>query len=164
MKKVERNCLWCGKAFLAYPSEIRNGGGKFCSRSCAMTYRNTHDNPSKNAEVRAKISLHHADVSGENNPMFMRRGRQAPSYKDGRNSFKGEIYRRILLASGRKQECEVCKTTSNLCVHHIDGDHNNNVLDNLMWVCYKCHNEIKHPIKRDKTGRFVAKNKPKEVM
>lgn len=157
MPKVEAVCLWCGKTFLTHPCEVRKGGGKFCSRSCATTYRNTHDNPAKKDEVRAKISENHADVSGENNPMFLRRGKQAPAYKDGRNSFKGETYRKMLLASGRKQECELCKATSNLCVHHIDGDHNNNVLDNLIWVCYKCHNGIKHRYKRDENGRFVEK-------
>lgn len=164
MKKVEKNCLWCDKMFLVYQCELKKGGGKFCSRNCATTYRNTYDNPAKRAETRAKISQNHADVSGENNPMYMRRGELAPSYKDGRNSFAGEKYRKMLLASGRRQECEVCKTTSNLCVHHIDGDHNNNVLDNLMWVCYKCHNSIKHPHERDENGRFVAKTKLKEVM
>ena len=164
MKPVERTCLWCGTTFHTHQSEIRKGGGKYCSRSCAMKYRNTHNNPSKNADVRGKISLHHADVSGKNNPMYMRRGDLAPSYIDGRNSFKGERYRKILLASGRKQECDVCKATNNLCVHHIDGNHNNNVLDNLTWVCYKCHNLIKHTRDRDENGRFVATNNKKEVV
>lgn len=156
MEKVERPCLWCGRTFLIYPSEIRKGGGKFCSRKCAMTYRNTHDNPTKSAEVRARISQNHADVSGENNPMFMRRGEKAPGYKDGRNSFKGEVYRKILLASGRKQECEVCKATDNLHVHHIDRDHRHNALENLTWVCAKCHNLIKHHHPRDEQGRFCG--------
>lgn len=157
MAKVECKCLWCGKTFFTYPCEIGKGGGKYCSRSCAASYKNTHDNPAKKMTAREKISRNHADVSGENNPMYMRRGAAAPSYKDGRNSFKGEKYRRMLLASGRKQECEVCKSTSDLCVHHIDGDHNNNVLHNLMWVCYKCHNNIKHTPVRDENGKFVAK-------
>ena len=164
MKKVERICLWCGDTFLTYQSEIRRGGGKFCSRNCATTYRNTYDNPTKSAEVRKKISLHHADVSGERNPMFMKRGEQSPSFIDGRSFFKGETYRKMLLASGRVQECEVCKATENLHVHHIDGDHSNNVLENLTWVCVKCHNLVKHPIVRDEKGRFVAKNNRREVM
>jgi hypothetical protein len=164
MNKEERICLWCGKMFLAYPCEIKKGGGKFCSRSCATTYRNTFDNPAKSAEVRAKISQNHADVSGAKNPMYMKRGESAPSYIDGRNSFTGETYRKMLLASGRKQECEVCKSTERLCVHHIDGDHRNNVLENLTWVCYRCHNFIKHAPDRDEKGRFVGKNNLKEVI
>lgn len=157
MKKVERVCLWCRKAFLTLPCEISRGGGKFCSRSCAASHRNTYNNPAKSEEVRAKISMHHADVSGEKNPMYMKRGTEAPSYKDGRNSFAGETYRKMLLASGRKQECEICKTKENLHVHHIDGDHRHNVLENLTWVCAKCHNLVKHPRERDENGRFVAK-------
>ena len=156
MNKVEKICLWCGKTFLIYPSEERKGCGKFCSRSCATSNRNTHNNPAKSADVRAKISKHHADVSGEKNPMYMKRGAEAPAYKDGRNSFRGEIYRRILLASGRKQECEVCKSTDKLNVHHIDGNHRNNTLDNLTWVCYKCHNFVKHHHPRDDHGRFCG--------
>ena len=156
MAKVECKCLWCERTFLTHSCELRRGGGKFCSRSCSTTYRNTHNNPTKNVAVREKISQNHADVSGENNPMFMRRGEQAPAYIDGRDSFKGEKYRRMLLASGRKQECEVCKATSNLHVHHIDGDHNHNALENLTWVCAKCHNVIKHKHPRDKQGRFCG--------
>lgn len=156
MPKVEVKCLWCEKTFLTHQCEISRGGGKFCSRSCAKTYHNIYDNPAKKDKVRAKISKNHADVSGKNNPMFSRRGKLAPAYKDGRTAFSGEKYRKILLASGRKQECEVCKTESNLCVHHIDGDHNNNDLDNLTWVCYKCHNSIKHNHPRDKRGRYCG--------
>ena len=156
MEKTECKCSHCEKTFFTHPCEIRRGGGKFCSRSCAMIYRNIHNNPSKRIDVREKISQNHADVSGEKNPMFMRRGVNAPSYKDGRSSFKGETYRKMLLARGRKRECDVCKAASDLCVHHIDGNHDNNVLHNLMWVCYKCHNNIKHHHKRDENGRFVS--------
>lgn len=156
MAKAECTCLWCGETFLTHSCEIRRGGGKFCSRSCSTTYRNTYNNPAKDATVREKISLHHADVSGEKNPMFMRRGKEAPNYIDGRTSFTGETYRKMLLASGRKQECEVCKATGNLLVHHIDGNHKHNVLENLTWVCAKCHNVIKHKHPRDNRGRYCG--------
>lgn len=32
--KVQLECLECGKPFEAHPSEIRRGGGKFCSAEC----------------------------------------------------------------------------------------------------------------------------------
>jgi len=34
MKKIERSCINCGKKFLRAPSEIKNYGGKYCSRKC----------------------------------------------------------------------------------------------------------------------------------
>lgn len=153
--RIERVCGQCGVHFWTFPAEVRKGGGKFCSRSCATTHRNTHDNPAWRPEVRAKISLNHADVSGKNNPMYMRRGEDAPSYVDGRKSFKGEIYRRILLASGREQMCEVCGDTDNLHVHHRDGNHKNNVVENLSWVCVDCHYKVAHKYFRDERGRFA---------
>ena len=153
--KVSLNCKQCGVEFFAYPSELRKGR-RFCSRSCSTTYRNTHDNPAWKPEVRKKISLNHADVSGENNPMYMRRGKDAPSYIDGRNSFTGEVYRKILLASGMEQKCVVCGSTEKLDVHHKDGNHSNNDLSNLTWVCRGCHNKVAHQYARDKEGRFVG--------
>ena len=154
-KKVERECGYCNKSFLTYLSEIKKGGGKFCSRSCATTYRNIHNNPTKSEEVRKKISLNHADVSGKNNPMYGKRGKDAPSYIDGRSSFIGETYRKKLLASGRKQICEICNTTDNLQVHHKDKNHYNNNIDNLAWLCSKCHHTIAHKHLRDSQGRFI---------
>lgn len=34
-RAVQRNCEYCGGHFLTIPAEIRNGKGRFCSRSCA---------------------------------------------------------------------------------------------------------------------------------
>ena len=44
---------------------------------------------------------------------------------------------------------KVC--TTNINVHHIDGDHSNNALDNLIPVCFDCHGELErynpeHPV------------------
>lgn len=33
--KVSRTCAYCGKAFQTYPSEVKRGGGKYCSVSCS---------------------------------------------------------------------------------------------------------------------------------
>ncbi len=120
-----------------------------------LSVRRQTDSPTV-VVLGVKISANHADVSGENNPMYMRRGRDAPSYIDGRNSFVGEPYRKKLLASGRKQACEFCGSVDNLHVHHINGDHVDNDIDNLMWVCVKCHNTKAHKYKRDANGRYIG--------
>ena len=154
--RVIRTCQYCGQQFETFPSEIRKGGGKFCSRSCSMTYRNLHDNPTRSAKVRLKISLHHADVSGENNPMYMRRGELAPSYIDGRNSYSGDTYRKKLFASGATPVCQICGSTENLHAHHIDGDHYNNAIENLAWVCARCHLTIVHEYQKNEKGQFTG--------
>ena len=151
---MNRTCLQCGKTFLCHDCQVRRGGGKFCCTSCGVRYRDLHNNPSKRPEVRAKISANHADVSGEKNPMYGVSGANAPSYIDGRNKFKGAIYRKMMLVMDSNPKCSLCGSTSKLHVHHKDGNHNNNDLKNLMWVCVKCHNTKAHRRLRNSKGQF----------
>lgn len=39
----------------------------------------------------------------------------------------------------KKDHCEICGSTKNLDMHHIDGNWQNNNLDNLMCLCRSCH-------------------------
>lgn len=149
-------CVQCGKSFKAHACQIRRGGGKFCSTSCGVTYRNLHSNPSKRPEVRAKIAAHHADVGGANNPMYGKSGTDAPGYIDGRDKFAGHTYRRILLASGAPAVCAFCGKASGLHVHHKDGDRTHNTVDNLIWVCARCHNTRAHDYSRNEKGQFTG--------
>lgn len=50
--KVQLKCLECGKPFEAHPSEIRRGGGKFCSPECG--YENKRRQVKFNCEVCGK--------------------------------------------------------------------------------------------------------------
>lgn len=160
--KVHRECLHCGSEFYVHPSQAKRGG-RFCSISCATTYRNLTNNPAKRPDVRRKISENHADVSGKNNPMY---GRKPPSYIDGRSHFS--TYYRMVALKDRPPVCEKCGVQSTgyrLHVHHIDRNRDNNDPENLMVLCSKCHfdehkeTHINRP--RDKFGRFskeVASN------
>jgi hypothetical protein len=38
--------------------------------------------------------------------------------------------------------CNVCGSGGELLVHHIDGDRDNNELENLLPVCSSCHGKI----------------------
>jgi hypothetical protein len=139
---------------------VRRGNGKYCSTSCGTQFRNKHSNPAKRQEVRDKISKNHADVSGKNNPMYGQSGKAAPGYIDGRNSFSGNIWRRIALANKDISTCEECGkpivSLSDLHVHHKDFDRSNNAIENLEIVHCKCHNNILHPPERDESGRFIS--------
>lgn len=156
--KGKCTCIMCGQSFYRYKSAIKQGGGKFCSISCATKYRNINNNPTKDEAVRRKISQNHADVSGEKNPMFGKSGALSPNYIDGRTLYKGERYRRKLLANTPPEhlKCALCGNTENLEVHHKDGNHKNNEMKNLAWLCKKCHRYIVHEYIRDERGRYIG--------
>lgn len=162
-KRVKRTCQQCGAEFEVPECVVRKGCGKFCSTSCATTYRNIHDNPSKNPEVKLKISKNHADVSGDKNPMYGKRGSESPAYVDGRSKYSGSKYRGILLANGIEQKCSMCGSTAKLHVHHVNGDHKDNRLENLIWLCPRCHNNEAHDYERDEFGRFTGSSLRQKV-
>lgn len=157
--RVKFDCLQCGSTFYVYPCRVRRGNVKFCSTGCGTKYRNLHDNPSSRPEVRAKISANHADVSGERNPMYGRRGELAPAYVDGRNEVEGSsVWQRVAFRYFSRR-CSICGSVPSnprrLHVHHKDRNRSNNEPSNLEVVCVDCHNNVRHPMERDSLGRFV---------
>lgn len=63
--------------------------------------------------------------------------------------YKSDLQRKLLLQI-RGQKCEICGITEwnnkpiSLQCHHIDGDHTNNQLSNLLLVCPNCHSQTEH--------------------
>ena len=113
--KVKTQCAKCGKEIYKSLREIKNSktGNVFCSKSCACSYNNTH--------FRTK----------ENNP----------NWKGGKVGSKEHMtiaYRNYI------PECAVCGENDKdmLEVHHIDGNHSNNELDNLIILCANHHLKI----------------------
>ena len=46
-------------------------------------------------------------------------------------------------------ECSICKRTFYLLdIHHIGQNKENNLKENLLFVCKKCHGLIHHPYKK----------------
>lgn len=64
-----------------------------------------------------------------------RSGRQNGRFRDGSES---TAYRRMIT----KDACVRCGATENLCIHHRDEDHTNNVLSNLEVMCMRCHSSM----------------------
>lgn len=60
-----------------------------------------------------------------------------------------------------KEVCELCGSDTNLDIHHIDGNWQNNNLDNLMCLCRSCH--TKYEKNKDKTKLRIRKLTPREV-
>ena len=60
-----------------------------------------------------------------------------------------------------KEVCELCGSDTNLDIHHIDGNWQNNNLDNLMCLCRSCHTRYER--NKDKTELRIRKLTPREV-
>ena len=59
-----------------------------------------------------------------------------PNWKGGEYA-----YRKILLRTKTVKICKRCGIEDSrlLAVHHLDENHQNNKVDNLVWLCYNCH-------------------------
>ena len=60
-----------------------------------------------------------------------------------------------------KEVCELCGSDTNLDIHHIDGNWQNNNLDNLMCLCRSCH--TKYERNKNKNELRIRKLTPLEV-
>ena len=61
-----------------------------------------------------------------------------------------------------KDSCEICGSEKSLDIHHIDGDWQNNNLDNLMCLCRSCH--MKCERRGDKNNNYrIRKLTPLET-
>ena len=64
-------------------------------------------------------------------------GSNHPNWKGGEFT----AYRSILAKTTTPKTCKRCGLDDQrrLAVHHIDKNHRNNDLNNLVWLCYNCH-------------------------
>lgn len=66
-------------------------------------------------------------------------GKKNHQFRGGGWNYKG-IY-----ATHHEDEvphCEICFSTDNLCIHHIDKNHSNNDPENLIMLCRRCHAKV----------------------
>lgn len=59
-------------------------------------------------------------------------------------------YHGILDDAGVERRCVECGAVDGLCVHHIDGNHGNDSLDNLQWMCMSCHSRLHARVRKEK--------------
>jgi len=100
---------------------------KFCSISCSSKGHKVSE------ESRKKIGQAN---KGENNGMWE----------------CGEFAYQRIAREVYPNKCCMCNSNLFLCVHHIDGDRKNNILENLCIVCKSCHAKI-HNIQENINGK-----------
>lgn len=113
--RIQCTCANCGKELWKTPSEIKRSktGNVFCDKSCACSYNNSHFR------------------TNENNP----------NWKGGRVGANTHI---ILARRNYQQKCAICgcDDLDMLEVHHIDMNHENNEMDNLIILCANHHAKV----------------------
>lgn len=141
-------CQACSKAFKTKAYFIKRGQGRFCSLNCyhstflrgrtvtCATCRATMYRTPQQLR-RSKSKLYFCSKSCQTvwrNQVFS--GEKHKLWKNGLFT-----YRNLLLRSEQPQICKRCGTRDYrvLAVHHIDHNHHNNKLENLLWLCHNCH-------------------------
>ncbi len=144
-------CKLCNRRFYAKPSWIKSGGGKYCSRKCQYaSYRKGRvvscficgKRVYKSPRYLKRATKHFCSKSCQTkwrNTIFI--GSKHANWKEGRYA-----YRSVLSRHKIPRLCKLCKTKDSriLAVHHIDMDHSNNRLSNLVWLCHNCHFLVHH--------------------
>jgi len=58
--------------------------------------------------------------------------------------------------------CHICGTGDDLIVHHIDGDRENNRLENLIPLCRQCHSRVHTKAKQSDAIDRLSEKLPSE--
>ncbi len=114
--KYHFECEICGKKVITSPSR-RSYKKKFCSLDCREAKR------ASEKEKRTKQRFYHLQRRGNN---------------------QGRTIRKHIFAS-KEKKCEVCGYNEyDFCLdmHHIDGNPQNNELENIKILCVICHRKV----------------------
>ena len=144
-------CKICNTRFYPRPSNVRKGWGIYCSRNCKNIGTRVRHKAfcfiCNKELLKTATQLRHSK-SGKffcnkscqtkwRNSEFV--GPKHANFKDGKNS-----YQSILKRYKIKQICNYCgeRDVRVLATHHIDENHKNNNVKNLIWLCHNCHSLV----------------------
>ena len=145
---INKKCEICSRVFHPKPANVKKGWGRFCSAKCQ--YQSFKNGVFKkcsvcNKEVYLTPSRFENSKSGKffcdkscqtkwRNTEFI--GSKHANFKDG-----SKTYQTILKRHKVPQICAYCreKDVRVLATHHVDENHKNNDINNLVWLCHNCH-------------------------
>src|SRR3989344_1304805 len=143
------SCKICSEEFYIKPAHLKRWDGKYCSNACAGQGRRTgkflicttcgkdvwrtprHLRISKSGKYFCNKSC---QTHWRNSVVYV--GSNHPNWKGGEF-----VYRNLLSKTATEKKCKRCGIIDFrlLTVHHTDWNHQNNKLNNLIWLCYNCH-------------------------
>lgn len=126
--------------------------------------------------VKKYIELYNIDISHFTGKKYWKEDPTRLSVEDYSKSYycKGSRLFKKLIEEGKKEyKCECCELTEwqgqpiPLEVHHIDGNHNNNNLNNLQILCPNCHAQTDNYKNRGKniknSKQYFCKNCGRQI-
>jgi 5-methylcytosine-specific restriction endonuclease McrA len=174
MEKTEqRTCLQCDQPFQASVRELKRGNAKFCSLKCARRHQTEmrpkpipnricalcgaafYRNEASRRNSRSGLVFccrRHKDEAQRIENGFTEI--QPDHYGDGSSGYRSKATYNL------RQQCANCgynKHPEVLEVHHKDGNHQHNALENLVFLCPTCHEEHHFLTKTGKWGHAKRK-------
>lgn len=73
-----------------------------------------------------------------------------------------DLKERLIAAGLKKNECEICGYAENLELHHINGNHYDNRLENIQILCPNCHAKTDNYRGRNTTKNSTPENLSKK--
>ncbi len=145
--------------------------GYFCSKDCFNEYKKVWFVGANNHQYGLKGNLNSSfkgDVIATKNNHLNEAEVYAPHRADANRNGRVVLHRLLVEENWenfRSDAFDIINSQHVLkkgfIVHHVDGDHNNNSLDNLMVVTKaehrRIHNANYYMLRSKKTGRFVAR-------
>lgn len=94
--------------------------------------------------------LEGAGIPSRDERLYQASGSDSPFWKGGCWATAHKQARQVMLEAAIPKVCADCGTSIGyIGVHHLDGNENNNALDNLQYLCKSCH-KLLHPRKENK--------------
>lgn len=143
-KKEKTNCVVCLKEFTTCSYNLRKGNGKYCSVDCRYASSRKKVNCSfcgkeltKRKSKKAKHFFCNNECKYNAAASLQHEYATGPEQKDkGVNTYRKRALR---LLENKCSRCGYNEHKELLDVDHIDGNRQNNKIENLQILCVMCH-------------------------
>jgi len=129
----KKYCLNCGKEL------VNKWQTKFCSQSCSASYSNRNRKHTVETKARISESLKKNYTEEEKEKILTTKEKYVP---------KNNLKYRLIKLGLKENRCECCGNMGSwmgteliLQLHHKDGNHKNNSIENLQILCPNCHSQ-----------------------
>ncbi len=136
---MNKRCEVCNKEFKTYPSKIKLGRGKYCSKECCLKITNLIlGQNGKNSRYFKGQKAHNFVGKVENSSGYVEIFSPNHPFRNNHNRVKEHrlVMEKYLGRYLRKDEE----------IHHINGDKRDNRIENLQLLNHKEHFELHGPL------------------